>query len=166
MSKTITLLISAALLMVINVRGQTATPILTLIGSSGDANSTISWSLGEVATQNDDLSTTGQHLTHGFQQVFIKEDTTGINENVELSYSANIYPNPAQNKLNIEIVSKTPINHIAQLTAANGQLIYETVINISKAEINIEAIAAGNYLLTIASKTHPTEKRTFKIIKN
>ena len=60
-----------------------------------------------------------------------------------------IYPNPANNTLNIEAKGKT-LTHI-EITTVTGQKVMSKAINADKHSINIEHLSSGAYLLKVQS---------------
>mgnify|MGYP000111984485 CR=1 FL=1 len=69
-------------------------------------------------------------------------------------------PNPAKNKLNIQLSKK-----IEKVLIYNvfGKLIYKDVPNLFKVEVNMDNISAGVYLVKVFSENGTITKR---IIKN
>jgi hypothetical protein len=80
--------------------------------------------------------------------ICINVNSVGINENHFKTFS--IFPNPANNKINIVFEGNVPQNLIANIYDSKGSLVKsETLIN---NEIAISNLAQGLYLLTIESE--------------
>ncbi len=100
--------------------------------------------------------TTGLDAT----QTRIKEtwkNTTfvGLKEQSELS--VNIFPNPSNDKLNIELISSS--NATFQLYNPLGELVLESKIAIIKTEVNTTLYPDGIYLLSVKTKTGISSKK-------
>jgi len=83
--------------------------------------------------------------------------TVDINENIDQSELFKIYPNPAQNELNISINSSS--NYHISLIDINGRLMVETESGLST-KINTSAIANGIYIVRFTNNT--TQQITHK----
>lgn len=89
---------------------------------------------------------------------FTTECTTGLNEykNEDL----NIYPNPTNNLLNIEI--STPGQLLIEITSLNGQLLYTGRMEGPTHQIDLSSFEKGLYFITVRSRNYA---RTEKLIK-
>jgi hypothetical protein len=139
-------------------RGQTA--VLSLIGTSGDASPTFSYSIGEVVTGGQPKS--GQHLTNGFQQGEIW--IVGINEAEKSKVEAVLYPNPANTLLWVEVKNETRKNFIARITDMGGKVLAESKSFQQKVQLDVSEFNAGTYTVSLYSKNQI--QKTFQIIKN
>jgi hypothetical protein len=86
----------------------------------------------------------------GFTQFFTVNNSTGI-KNPENQYSLSIYPNPAQDKLNVDIIGM--LNEPLTITMVNvlGQTVYATTTTKNQVHINTSDIAQGLYTLICTS---------------
>ncbi|MCK4406378.1 MAG: T9SS type A sorting domain-containing protein [Bacteroidales bacterium] len=128
-----------------------------------NSNSSISWTLGEIVTEtfvSDDNT-----LTQGFQQsllyVFI------INENADSIFNINVYPNPTNSILNINIDSKIKTSISIKLFDIHGNCLFDKEINGNKnfyEKINLSNYRNSMYLLKIISSKNKFVK-SYKIQK-
>lgn len=90
---------------------------------------------------------------------FYNESTTGINA-IEKSTNISIYPNPASEKLTI-----TAQSAISEILVRNlvGQTVVKTMANGLEQSVDLTAIEAGNYVLTV--KFDNGQQTTRKFIK-
>jgi hypothetical protein len=77
--------------------------------------------------------------------VFIKNNVTGS--------SITIYPNPAKDKIAINVTEKALINSQASLSDVNGKVLQKISINQSSTEVNIGDYQKGIYILKFANGT-------------
>lgn len=82
-------------------------------------------------------------------------------ENAEQSINMNIYPNPFQNTLNIEIKN---INELIELEIVNiiGEVIYHDKLNNSKTRIEVNSLTSGVYFIKIRTPNLITIKKIIK----
>lgn len=116
-----------------------------VVGSGSDALS-ISWTLGETIIPtftNGDLT-----LTHGFQQQMI---ITAVEENIDVLVNITIYPNPAQDLVNIRF--EGPLDGRVDITIldSQGRLIMKDRVESTSVEkqLNLQGIPAGLYYLRL-----------------
>lgn len=126
------------------------------IGTSGDynedLNSSLSWSIGEVAVLTITDGTI--ILTQGFQQETL-EVITRIEENA-LDFSFNVYPNPVSNLLFIECDRDMLKYNIFDV---NGNVVLKGSVK-GKQTIDLSALNPGIYFLQAAGmKTHKIIKQ-------
>lgn len=102
----------------------------------------MTWSIN-----NDALTSCGSKYEYAqvFEDVFYPLITSHKNP-TKIDYS--IYPNPANNLLNIE--SKEPIKNIS-ITSLSGQVIHKETTD--KNSIDIHLLSAGHYFITINQQT-------------
>ena len=79
-----------------------------------------------------------------------------------LSNNLLIFPNPADNVINISNTLNVVFKSV-QLTDINGRVVKSELVNASNAQISIEDLSAGVYLMTINTNQGNISK---KIIKN
>jgi len=89
----------------------------------------------------------------GFTQFFTVTGSTGI-INPENQYSLSIFPNPAQDQLNVDIIGK--LNEPLTITMVNvlGQTVYNTTTSKNQVRINTGNMAQGIYTLICTSGNH------------
>lgn len=85
--------------------------------------------------------------------------TVGMDEE-ERNVLVDVYPNPANNILNLEL-QETGKVYVSELTNINGQVVYKSEIINQKSEIDVRNLADGLYLLTLQNNEQRT---TLKII--
>lgn len=126
-------------------------------------NSSISWTLGEIITGT--FVTNNNILTQGFQQSLL--NVLGINENADSIFNINIYPNPTNNILNINIKSKIETTLNLKLFDIHGNCLFNKEINKNKKfyeKINFSNYKNSIYLLKIFSSKNKFVK-SYKIQK-
>jgi hypothetical protein len=90
--------------------------------------------------------------------------TVNISEN-KREYNFNIYPNPAKDEINIEILSNNMSSFKAEILDINGKSIISSDFFSNSTNINISTLTKGIYLLTLKSDDEIILK-TQRIIKN
>jgi hypothetical protein len=78
---------------------------------------------------------------------FTVEVTIGIEE-VYNHGTLNVYPNPATDKITIDLGTSTLANKIVMVDPA-GKVVFEDVPNSNKFDVNVEQYAEGTYLMNI-----------------
>ena len=131
----------------------------------------VSYNIGEPLTNT--LSVTSNTLTQGFEQPSSdsnKIDIFSAVQNVkEGDFNARLYPNPADNKIILELSATNADNYTIQLYSIIGQklpLVIETLSSGGKStyNINLNALAAGPYFINVlGSDGHIAH--SFKFIK-
>ncbi|HXB41366.1 MAG TPA: T9SS type A sorting domain-containing protein [Bacteroidia bacterium] len=86
---------------------------------------------------------------------------TGIKNNTDENFAMNIFPNPTNDKVQMDFENKTLINKVT-LSNCLGQLVYVLNNPISKQEIDMSSFPSGIYFLKAESKERQS---FFKIIK-
>ena len=76
-------------------------------------------------------------------------DASGINESYSSNQSFIIYPNPAQNTINLLCPDAAMHNRQLLLTNIQGQLLIQQIIREEKTEIDISRLARGMYILKL-----------------
>lgn len=131
-------------------------------GCDENAYAKVSWTLGETVTETE---TNGDYiLTQGFQQS--QFNVISVQENELPGYSANIYPNPFTNQLNVNITSPDNSNFQLILFDMNGKIIKNCENNSEQNFVfeNLSELATGIYFLKAIS-TNSKYDKTFKIEK-
>lgn len=130
-------------------------------GEYENSYASISITIGEIATEM--ISNNGTTLTQGFQQGLL--EISAIEETKNINISANIYPNPTQNTINLNIDYVGKENFTYQLCDNNGKVINNNTINSkNNTKIDVSKLAIGQYYLKIINTTLSYSK-TFKIQK-
>ena len=128
-----------------------------------NSNSSISWTLGEIVTEtfvSDDNT-----LTQGFQQSLLY--VFSINENTDSIFIINVFPNPTNSILNININSKIKTSLSLKLFDIHGNCLFDKEINGNKnfyEKINFSNYRNSMYLLKIISSKNNFVK-SYKIQK-
>ncbi len=132
-----------------------------IITSGGDffknSSISISWTLGETITET--ISDGTNILTQGFQQS--KLSATEIFTVNSDSYLITVFPNPAENIINIKI--NTPENLQYQFLDINGKILKEATITNVNTEIKVNNLPVSLYFLKIYNNNRII--KTYKIIK-
>ncbi len=91
----------------------------------------------------------------------IKSTPVGLKEidNKDQSNSINVWPNPAEDALNVVSTSDISSINILDMT---GKLMNTTIVNNTNAYLNISNLKTGMYLVKVSNKS---ETKTIKIIK-
>lgn len=128
-----------------------------VVGAAGDHyqsnNASISWTLGEVASESYTNNTTT--LNQGFQQgnLFV----TSIDEELDLDFIIKAYPNPV---LDILIIETQDQDKEYQIIDLHGEVIKNGIITSEKEEIDFAGLPSGVYFLSISgNKTHKVIKQ-------
>jgi len=87
---------------------------------------------------------------------------TGIENNLYKSGTFSIYPNPATDKITVDISSIQGNNNIVSIYNAMGQLIIQQPLQQPKSEIDISKSEKGVYLLKLSSNDNTVVTRIVK----
>jgi hypothetical protein len=138
-----------------------------VISTAGDyastADASISWTIGEPVTET--FTSNNYILLQGFQQggEYIISPPDG-NEKGLQDIHFQIYPNPAEDLLIIELKDKPKEHFTVKLFSISGKLILtqpiEPYSNLNY--INLSKIQSGTYIIKIMDKNRIS---TFKLIK-
>jgi len=135
-----------------------------VIGTSGadfsSSNVQLSWTLGETVINT--FSTGNQQLTQGFHQTQLQ--VSSVDKTEDPGFSAIVFPNPSHEIIIIQIESVQELFEYVIYDVLGRALHHENVLDNQNTSINLNNLAAGNYLLKIISKDTNTF-RTFKIQK-
>ena len=63
--------------------------------------------------------------------------------------SVNVFPTPAQNEINIDIVLKTKINLSYEIFDINGRLVQISKMNSTKEKVDVSDLSSGKYILKL-----------------
>ncbi len=82
-----------------------------------------------------------------------KFSSVGFIKNYVTGSSITIYPNPAKDKMAINVTEKALINTQASLSDVNGKVFQKISINQSSTEVNVAIYQKGIYILKSANGT-------------
>ena len=77
----------------------------------------------------------------------------GVKENISDNETVKIYPNPANDFLNIDCGTFNDKNAKLEIINNLGQVVYQSTITNSQSKINIEQLSKGIYIVQIESET-------------
>jgi hypothetical protein len=123
------------------------------------SNGSISWSLGEVATET--LGSGQTKITQGVQQPNLIITTIFELENSGINLI--VYPNPASEFVKIKLDNEPPENLHYILFDINGKLLEKKNITTSETEISFTKLYPSTYFIKVFSLEK--EVKTFKIQK-
>jgi uncharacterized repeat protein (TIGR02543 family) len=83
-------------------------------------------------------------------------ENTGIGETRSTSTGIQVFPNPANNTLNV-LLEKNVNNGTITLFDINGKLVLSQAINGNSAQINLSALTAGNYIVRLVENGTATD---------
>lgn len=128
-----------------------------VIGNAGgdflSANTQVSWTIGEVATETFVSST--QTVTQGFHQGNLLVDR--INEIFLNDYSIRVYPNPVDDNLTIET---DVLNKEFRIIDIDGRIRLNGYVISEFQQIDFTGLPAGTYFFQVE------KHKTHKIIKH
>jgi hypothetical protein len=150
-------LFSCAFLYVTNIHAQISLEQQTISSASNSFASNsirIDWTIGEMAAvttigNSDFIFTQGLHQPDKF--------TVGIND-LELNrFNVNLYPNPAVNEINLDLIGNIGSHIMVQIYDASGRQASETKkvflsTDITKFNIPVEYLAQGAYFIHLSSE--------------
>ena len=132
-----------------------------VISTQGDSysniNNTLDFTIGETVIANVTDGT--NELTQGFHQSFLV--ITSL-EDLDVSFSVNIFPNPTSEIINLNIEKYEGITF--HLFDVAGKLLKEALVTEAKTTVTISNHPKGIYLLTLTQQDNKKIK-TYKIIK-
>ena len=135
--------------------------IYSSMWTSTEANSSCSWvrSIGNAYTVLGRLNCDLGEKTFGLSIRCIKNNPLNINSQSKSSF--NIYPNPTNNFVNINITTQDlPSEYI--IYENSGKKLNRGIINSENTSINVSELQSGIYFITISTKT---KSKTQKFIK-
>lgn len=128
-----------------------------VVSTAGDHyqsnNASLSWTLGEVASEP--LTNNTNTLSQGFHQgnLFV----SAIEDELDLDFSIKAYPNPV---LDILIVETQDLDNKYQIIDLHGEVIKNGIITSEKEEIDFTGLSSGIYFLSISgNETHKVIKK-------
>ncbi len=132
---------------------------------SGETNWTIGATQWQLYTQDDD-SYIGSHYMTACAPASAKRNTVSTVEEVTPKDGLKVYPNPASDILNVELITSEKGEVILSLLDLSGKLIYHSVNNYSASEVftqtvDVNDFVPGVYFLVVNSGK---EQMTTKVI--
>jgi hypothetical protein len=161
-----TIILLAATCWAINLNAQQAKPqVIATCGNTNQINNTIiSYTVGETVVNT--FSNNNTILTQGYQQPHY--NITQIKPTTSNNLNINIYPNPAEDLLNINFNNSQPLNIDIKIYDITGKLIISHIQLINEKHLlslPMKNVAAGKYLLNIYCK-EINEQFSFEVIKH
>ncbi|MBW8334038.1 MAG: T9SS type A sorting domain-containing protein [Prolixibacteraceae bacterium] len=135
-----------------------------VIATSGsfyaNGNNSVSWTIGECIPET--FVNSDNKLTQGFQQGVYEINT--VVDFTENGVTINLFPNPATDFINLEILQKDNKDYSYQLFDSNGKCLKNGKITAVKSQIDLIDVAGSTYILNVYASNQKTLK-SFKIIK-
>ncbi|MCH8318194.1 MAG: T9SS type A sorting domain-containing protein [Bacteroidetes bacterium] len=129
-------------------------------GYYSSTNATLSWTIGESIIETS--SNLNNILTQGFQQS--SYSVTAIEEYLNSDYNINVYPNPVNEFVTINISSEKQIQLTVELKDLKGKILVTKIINGNNLQIDLSQFANSIYFLKI-STTEGKMLKSYKIQK-
>ncbi len=136
--------------------------ILPSGGNASGSGGTASYSAGQIV-QNTITGTNGSAI-QGIQFYF-QSSTLAITD-FETNLNISTYPNPTSSFLNIKVQGIQEKTLSYKLFNILGVLLISGDIKNNTAEINVEQLPFGTYLLRVSNSNSNNINNTYKIIKN
>ena len=158
MSKYIKVAINLMFFWFCNVYAQNNT--ITTGADASNTNGSISYSIGQIDYIS--LSNGSTFINQGLQQPFEIVTLSG-NEILDITISAQVYPNPTANNLIISLQNYNYENLTYKLFDIRGREIIDGTISNSETIVNMQPYASAAYILKLSKKNK--EIKSFKILK-
>lgn len=134
----------------------------SVVASGGKATGTggtASFSVGQISYK----SPTGNIVSDGVQQPY-EIQTLGKSDFDAIQLEMKVYPNPAEDELQLKISDSNLTNLTYQLFDINGKNIVSQKINQAETIISLKKFNKGVYFLVVLMQNK--QLKNFKIIKN
>lgn len=158
MKTVISFILPLFLILHVNVKAQ------EVIASGGDyfSNSygSLSITLGEPVVET--FLGTSKILTQGFQQT--KMDVVNIEDLQDSKIEIEVFPNPTNNLLNIQVKNADDLKIRCKLYNSEGKLLLRHDSNLQEFNISMSQFESGSYYLRVS--TNHKKLNALKIIKN
>jgi hypothetical protein len=130
-------------------------------GDASGVGGSVAYSIGQVVyTTNEGTSgSVAQGVQHTYE-IF----SVGIDES-ELTISLNVYPNPTEDNLILEINDFSNKKLMYQLTDIQGKLLFDGQIIEAQTILDLSGLAPATYFVDVLSLDN-NRIQSFKIIKN
>lgn len=128
-------------------------------GNFNNDKANIQWTLGENAVETvrkNDIA-----LTQGYNQPTI--EVKALSTNDKSDFNCNVYPNPTNDYLVIDLKNKDVANTSFELLNPDGKRILQNELSQTLNYLSLKNIPAGYYLLKIHDQNQKSQ--IFKIIK-
>ena len=124
----------------------------SVIGSDGgfysSGNVLLSQTVGETVIETSLKPPV--HLTQGFQQTKPPFELPGILEHLFGELQISLYPNPASERLIVEIQYNTKLTFQLTLVDLNGKLLYTKMISNDLNVVDIANLPSGTYIIKLS----------------
>jgi hypothetical protein len=130
-------------------------------GQANGAGGTASYTVGQIAYSA--ISGSNGSIIQGVQQPYEISIITSVND-LAIELKAQVYPNPATDKLILSIGSQEYKNLRYQLIDLQGKTIASDRVNQNTQSIDMSKLSNGTYFLRVLSNKQ--QLKTFQIIKN
>ena len=141
-----------------NVYAQNNT--ITTGADAANTNGSISYSIGQIDYVSSGNAST--FINQGLQQPYEIFTLSG-NEILDITISAQAYPNPTVNNLIISLQNYNYENLTYKLFDIRGREIIDGTISNSETIVNMQPYASATYILKLSNKNK--EIKSFKILK-
>jgi hypothetical protein len=130
-------------------------------GDASGVGGSVAYSIGQVVytTNTGSSSSVAQGVQHAYE-IF----SVGIDEN-ELTISLNVYPNPTEDNLILEIIDFSNKKLMYQLTDIQGKLLVDGQIIEVQTFLDLSGLAPATYFVDVLS-LDKNRIQSYKIIKN
>lgn len=155
-------LMAAAVFISIYIMGSTSQAQEVIATSGGDHQAggrSLSWTLGEVATES--LSAGSFILTQGFHQPTLT--VVSVPELADPGLSIRAFPNPADDYLSLHIDHEEPESFRYVLGDVRGRPVISDRMQGHESQLQLSSLPPGIYLLTVILDNKAVH--TFQIIK-
>jgi len=134
-----------------------------VVPAGGDAASptgSVSYSIGQVVyeTRSSETGTSSEGVQQPFE-IYLVTSTEEINA---VSWNASVFPNPVSTELTLKVEPFSGEELHYQLLSLHGQVVLRGAVTNALTRIDMQHLASGTYLLSIAGST----AESFKIIVN
>jgi hypothetical protein len=130
-------------------------------GNTNGTSGSVSYSIGQVFTQA--ISDTSGKVNQGVQQPIEIFINTGIDNKTIQLVNANVFPNPTQHILVLEINEKNLSTYSYILQDLSGKVIETKMITTDKTELQVAHLKSATYLVSILKGE--TIFKSFKVVK-
>jgi hypothetical protein len=134
--------------------------ISTAGGVAENSNGSVSWTMGETVVGS--FEGTNATITQGFQQGNLVV-STGVKTPPDLEIQTRVYPNPVEDRLNVNIKNGENIELNYSLYNLEGKLLKNGLVESPSFSINLGEYPVGQYILKV--KTEDELINSFNIVK-
>ena len=156
------LIMIAALFGTFSLNAQSA--IVPVGGDAQGNGGSVSYTVGQIAMETATNGGGSVSVVEGVQQPY-EIQTVGVNQYPQISLNAKVFPNPAENMVQLELngfdIPATGLQ--AYLYDGNGKLLRKMSVTDDLTTFHIGQYATGNYLLEL--KSGNLSLKTFKVVR-